>query len=103
MKKYPRFILRTVRNGHIKFDNQRWIADEPASRLDGKRFAFSVYVEGYYSHPVKRLDLLYLWGSEASFKASQREDEDAFNAEYEKEKPLLAPDGFLRQSWWHPE
>lgn len=103
MKKYPGFILRTVRDGHIKFDNQWWIPKEPTDRLDGRRFLFGIYVEGCYSHPVKRLDILCLWGSEESHRALQREDEEAYNVEYEKEKPFLAPDGFLRQYWWHPE
>ena len=103
MKSYPHFILRTVRNGRIKFDNQWWLPQEPTDRLNGMRFAFGVYVEGCYSHPVKRLDTLCLWGSEEAYKASQSENEELYNAEYEKEKPLLAPDGYLRQYWWNPE
>ena len=102
MKKYPGFILRTVRNGRIKFDNQWWIPGEPTNRLNGKRFAFGIYVEGCHSHPVKRLDLLCLWGSEAAYKASCRGDDELYNAEYEKDKLLLAPDGCLCQYWWEP-
>ena len=63
------------------------------------RFAFGVYVNGAYTHPVKRLDLLCLWGSEEAYKASDRK---AYNEACDREKPLLSPDGYLRQYWWHP-
>ena len=100
MKSYPRFVIRTVRNGQIRFDHQLWIPQEATDRLNGMRFVFGVYVEGSYTNPVKRLDLLCLWGSEAAYKAIDMEE---YNREYDNEKQTLAPDGFLRQYWWHPK
>jgi len=102
MKSYPGFIMRKVRDGRIKFDNQWWIPQELTDRLNGMRFAFGVYVEGSHTHPVKRPDILCLWGSEEAYRTSRRGDDEAYLAECEKEKPLLAPDGYLRQHWWHP-
>lgn len=106
MKSYPHFVIRKVRNGCIKFDNQWWIPQEITNRLNGLRFAFGVYVEGCYAHPVKRLDILCLWGSEEAYKAAGEvyngADEESYNRVDEKDTKLLAPDGYLRQYWWHP-
>ncbi|KKN76937.1 hypothetical protein LCGC14_0365890 [marine sediment metagenome] len=103
MKRYPHFILRTVHNGRIRFDNEWWIPQEPTDRLNGIRLAFGIYVEGVHTHPVKRLDILCLWGSEEAYHACQREeDEKAFLDADNKSKMLLAPEGFFRQYWWHP-
>jgi len=99
MKSYPHCIIRKVRNGHIKFDNQLWEPREPTDRLDGMRLAFGVYVEGCYSHPMERLDILCLWGSEETYKTTS---EKAYLESYDRDKMLLAPDGYLRQYWWHP-
>lgn len=99
MKGYPRFILRTVRNGRIKFDNAWWQPIESTVRLDGLRFAFGVYVEGKHSSPVRRLDTLCLWGTEKAYNAV---NEEAYEKACEEEALLLAPDGYLRQYWWSP-
>ena len=107
VKSYRHFIIRTVRNGRIKFDHQWWIPEESTERLNGMRFAFGVYVEGYYSHPVKRLDMLGLWGSEECYNSMPYDTEDspeyeAYSTLADKDTELLAPDGFFRQYWWHP-
>lgn len=100
MRSYPGFVLRTVRNGRVRFDHQWWKPDEPTNRLDGKRFAFGVYVEGAYSHPVRRLDILDLWGSEAAYKSVN--DDELYQRLCEEDSKLLAPDGYFRQGWWRP-
>ncbi len=99
VKQYPHFVIRKVHNGYIKFDNQLWEPREATDRLNGMRFAFGVYAEGVYTHPIRRLDLLCLWGSEESYKAL---DEKAYREARDREYPLLSPDGYLRQYWWHP-
>ena len=101
MKKYPSFVLRRVKSGRIKFDGILWEPQEPTNRLDGLRFAFGVYVEGRLSSPVRRLETLCLWGTERAYRAS-RESEEAFDRACAEESPLLSPDGYLRQYWWHP-
>jgi len=106
-KGYPRFVIRKVHNGHIKFDHQLWIPDEPTDRLNGMRFAFGVYVEGSYSHPIKRLDMLGLWGSEKTYENctyTEYGDDDykLYSKLADQDDKLLAPDGYFRQYWWHP-
>ena len=101
MKSYSSFIFRTVRNGRIKFDKLLWEPSEPTNRLDGKRFAFGVYVEGNYSDPVRMLDILCLWGSVAAYEALNISQEEYLKVDGEDSK-LLAPDGYLRQYWWGP-
>lgn len=98
IKAYPRFVIRQVRNGRIKFDNQYWVPDEPTDRLNEQRFAFGVYVE-HYSRSTKRLDMLSLWGSEETYTALTDEE---YNTARDKEKLILSPDGYLRQTWWRP-
>ena len=101
MKGYPGFIFRTVRNGRIKFDKQFWGPDEPTNRLNGRRFAFGVYVEGRHSSSPKRLDMLCLWGSVKAYKAIRISDE-AYSKAFEEDVKLLAPGGYFGQYWWHP-
>jgi len=107
MKKYPHFIIRKITNGQIKFDHQVWEPKEKTNCLDGMKFAFGVYVEGVYSHPIKRLDMLGLWGSEKTYRNSDyTEYGDANYKIYselsDQDTKLLAPDGYFRQYWWHP-
>jgi len=107
MKHYPHFVIRKVCDGRIKFDNQLWEPQEKTDRINGMKFAFGVYVEGVYSHPIKRLDILGLWGSEETYRNSDYaeygdEDYKIYSKLADEDDKLLAPDGFFRQYWWHP-
>ena len=101
MKSYPRFVMRTVRNGRIRFDNQWWKPKEPTNRLNGYRFAFGVYVEGSYKKPTKRLDILNLWGTEEAYNSVDKSDDEIEKA-WKRNDELLSTDGYLRQEWWEP-
>ena len=64
------WVIRTVRQGKVRIHGQEFAPSERHmaydGRLDGLRFAFARYRD--YSTTDGYLPLIYLWGTEASFK-----------------------------------
>lgn len=78
-KFFPRFAIRTVRNGRVKiFGNIYKCPDEPDSggRFEGNRYAFGLYWQYPYddADTPELLDHVHHWGREAYYKNHDRSD-----------------------------
>lgn len=87
-----RFVLRTIRGGSVVIDGVIYRPDERFmvydGRLDGQRFAFARYFEGYYANTPPAPHIA-LWGTEEFYR-----DADA---------PWPGPecvDGRFVWEWW---
>lgn len=93
----PRSFIRTVRHGRVIINGKTFVlrSDVPPTGLECKRFAFNIYYAG-----DKIESFISLWGSEENFRALGRSEEE-FDATYNDDGKILAPDGVLHWTWWH--
>lgn len=94
----PAFVVRTIRDGTVRIIGKTYAVDEQHmpydGRLDGLRYAFGRYGEGW--------DMVCLWGTEAAWEATKRNASFRLQARYEQGDcygPELV-DGAFPWTWW---
>lgn len=95
----PRFVLRTIHNGHIRLFGRIWAPhrDPCPERFNGLRAAFGCYW-GPVNQQVGRgrydkyglMDAISLWGSEQAYRG-----EDDWPGPF-------CEDGHFKWEWWKP-
>lgn len=94
-RKYPRFVIRTIKKGRIKIFGKFYYPDnrymEYDGRLDNMRYAFGIY-EKYTPDGIIPDDCVSMWGSEKAFRGleSPNEGKDVIN-------------GYFPWMLWHAE
>lgn len=91
MKRYPRFVIRKIRNGRVKIFGRWYYASDQYEkydgRLDGLRYAF-----GLYERDGVLQDFVYLWGGERQFHTIE---------DLKEPVPEMLEDGGLPWCWWN--
>jgi hypothetical protein len=71
MKKIPRFVIRTIKDGRVKVFGRTYRADTTYMFYDGRleniRYVFGIYKK-YVEGKVEPDNIIVLWGSEKAYR-----------------------------------